>query len=232
MRSFKVALLAVIPASALLLGAPSTGLPISGDQAAGVPAQPPRINPQPPQSLPQPPQSLPQPPQSLPQPAQTTPPSPDQPAPQPAAPGTPPGANPAAQPDTEIVDPADPRLTPQQREYLVRIRATRPFTLQSAQSEAVFYGGVQHLVRDEQRFGAACEDQLRRLGEIRGMSGERQTAALLDLLQQVLITNRDLHQYLVRSRSAWSGEMPVREQSTGESPRNTPDGQVLPQMLK
>ncbi len=230
MRSLNLALLVMLPTSALLLSARAIESPALPEQASGVPAQPPRTSPQPAQSLPQPPQSLPQ-------PAHTTPPSPDQPAPATPTPATPAAGTPEAPQDVFIVDPADPRLTPQQREQLARMRASRPFSFQPAQSEAVFYGGVQRLMRDEQRFSTAGEEQLRRLGEIRGMSGERQTAALLDLMQQVLITNRELHQYLTRSRSTWSGEFGDREQNAPEAneperPRNTPEGQVLPRMLR
>ncbi len=163
------------------------------------------------------PGTTPQPSHTKPQPGQTTPPSPDQPAnPESQAPG-----NDGMQP--MILDPNDPRLLVAEREALVRLRAARPFTLQSPQAEAILYNDVQRLVRDEQRLTQSGDEHLRRLGEIRGMSGERQTTAVLDLLQQVLMHNRELQQYLVRSRTAWTGDLPpareAREAREGREAR-------------
>ncbi len=114
-----------------------------------------------------------------------------------------------------IIDPADPSLTPEQRDTLIKLRASRPFNFQSPQSEAIFNDGVQRLMRDEQRFTQTTDEHLRRLGEVRGMTGERQTAALLDLVQQLLISNKEFQQYIVRSRSLWTGDMTPPQQTAG-----------------
>jgi hypothetical protein len=55
---------------------------------------------------------------------------------------------------------------------------------------------------------------LKRLGEIRQMSPERQSGATMELLQQMLRNQAELQQYLVQARSAWTGDVMVEGEST------------------
>jgi hypothetical protein len=83
----------------------------------------------------------------------------------------------------------------------------RPFTFQSPQAEVRFNQATGRIQQLEQRLEVSNTDLLRRLGEVRQLTGERQTMALLDLMQRVLQDRVQLHQYLVQSRAIWSGDM-------------------------
>ena len=150
-----------------------------------------------------------------------TPPNPQNPTPhpQPVQPGQPsqaPHTDPAAIPPVPTGTPiqpsssgnaatsANPAANPQA--LSTPTKAARPFMFQSPEAEARFAESSKRLTGMEQRLDQSNQDLLKRLGQIRSLSGERQNAALLDLLQQMLRDNVDMHRYLVQSRMTWSGD--------------------------
>lgn len=144
-------------------------------------------------------------PEKTPRPQNPQPQNPPNPAPAPKEPGKAPG-----QPGNE--------KTPVERD--ARARYARPFMFQSPQTEAKFNDHAQRLVRMEQRMEQTNKDLLRRLGEARQLTGERQSAAVLDILQQVLREREEMQKYLVFSRTGWTGEMAGTDEATPvEEPR-------------
>jgi len=96
-------------------------------------------------------------------------------------------------------------------------RSARPFVFQNPTDEARFNEGTQKLVRMEQRFDQSNQTLLKRLGEIRQMSPEKQSASTMDLLQQMLKSQTEMQQYLVSSRSLWTGDVDAAAQATEEA---------------
>jgi hypothetical protein len=98
----------------------------------------------------------------------------------------------------------------------------RPFAFQNPQVEARYTQNTRQLVAMEQRLALSNQDLSRRLGEIRELTGERQTAATYDLLQQMLKEQAAMSRYLVRARTAWTGDIegsvPVAEDEYGSAP--------------
>ena len=154
--------------------------------------------------------------------------NPTQPPAQPIQPGTvQPGTVQPGQPSTgllpdqlRLLDPNDPTITPEQRASLIRLRSQRPFPFQSVAHEAQFNQNAQSLLRAEQRFEKSTQDHLRRLGEVRNLNGERQNAALLDLLQQMLQDRVDLQRYLADSRAMYTGDVSLPQDSSPSSGDN------------
>ena len=73
----------------------------------------------------------------------------------------------------------------------------------------------------EGKLTRANEDLLKRLGDVRSLPAERQNAALYDLLQQMIRDNATLHQYLVQSRTAWSGELDFPQETDPDRERRS-----------
>jgi hypothetical protein len=86
-------------------------------------------------------------------------------------------------------------------------RYQRPFAFQSPAYESRFTESSHRLVAMEQRLARSNQDLMKRLGEARALTGERQTTAMFDVLQHMLRDQAAMNQYLVRSRTAWSGEI-------------------------
>src|SRR5262245_34543631 len=105
-----------------------------------------------------------------PQPAKPSQPNPQpkpqnpQPQPQNPQPGT---QNPTPSPRTPISNPND-------KPPLKRERRERPFAFQAPQMEGKFNQSAQRLAAMEQRMQRSHEDVLRKLGEARQLTGERQ----------------------------------------------------------
>lgn len=98
-----------------------------------------------------------------------------------------------------------------------------PFSFQDPQSEARFYDASHRLYQMEGKMSRSNDELLRRLGEVRSLPAERQNAALFDLLQQMIRDNASLQQYLVQSRTAWSGEFDFPpETGSGRERRDNP----------
>ena len=89
----------------------------------------------------------------------------------------------------------------------INARYQRPFAFVSPEFETRFNENTQRLVTSEQRMLRTNTEMTRRLGEIRQMSPERQGAATLDLLQQILQDQAALQRYLTQARTAWSGQL-------------------------
>jgi len=106
-------------------------------------------------------------------------------------------------------------------------RYVRPFAFDNPSNEGRFNLATRRLLAMEARMQRSHENLLKRLGEARQLSGERQTAALFDVLQQMLKDQADLQRYLAQARGAWSGDLdPLNEdelKQQDESPRE-PDG--------
>ena len=85
-------------------------------------------------------------------------------------------------------------------------RWDRPFTLQSPQTEARLAEVGRRLQTMEQRMARENADLLRRIGEARQLTGERQAKATLDILQQMAQDQAELQRYLVATRTAWAGD--------------------------
>ncbi len=100
----------------------------------------------------------------------------------------------------------------------MRPRNARPFAFQNPTDEARFNEGSQRLVRMEQKCDQSNQMLLRRLGEIRQMSPERQSVSTMDLLQQMLKSQSDMQQYLVSSRAMWTGDVELSGQTTDGAP--------------
>lgn len=108
-------------------------------------------------------------------------------------------------------------------------RMSRPFAFANPADEARFNEGAQRLVRLEQRSERAHQELMKRLGEIRQMSPERQSAATMDLLQQMLKAQAEMQQYLVSSRSLWTGDIDAPAQGIDEpAPVNPQQGVPKP----
>jgi hypothetical protein len=125
---------------------------------------------------------------------------------------TPPGTNEPVQPGTDTRDnqPVRPIEIDDGRDGTRTsnngMRYTRPFAFQIPEGEARFNESARRLVTMEEKLDRTNQDLLRRLGEVRSMPADRQNAAILDLLQQVLLHNKSTQQYLVHARTAWAGE--------------------------
>jgi hypothetical protein len=74
----------------------------------------------------------------------------------------------------------------------------------------------------EQRMQRSQEDLLKRLGEARTLSGDRQNAALFDVLQQMMREQAELQRYLVQSRSVWTGDVGDEVQQDGDQDMDAP----------
>ena len=131
-----------------------------------------------------------------------------------AQPGTVQPSNGILPDQLRLLDPNDPTITPEQRASLVRLRSQRPFPFQSVAHEAQFNQNAHSLLRAEQRFEKSTQDHLRRLGEVRNLAGERQNAALLDLLQQMLQDRVELQRYLADSRAMYTGDVSLPQDSS------------------
>ncbi len=83
----------------------------------------------------------------------------------------------------------------------------RPFAFANPAYEARFNESVQRLNAMEQRMNTNNATLTKRLGEIRSMTPERQNAAMFDLVQQMLMEQAQLNQYLVQARTAWTGDL-------------------------
>ena len=90
---------------------------------------------------------------------------------------------------------------------------------------------AQQLIRMEQQFETRRTELLRRLGEARAMTGERKLDALADVLQQVLLEQEQVNQYLIAMRTAWTGDMSPEETTDAEpgQMRRPDDGTPIPQ---
>jgi len=193
--------------------------PMGREAAAFEQPATPAAQPKPAQS--QPAQS--QPAQAQPQPAQPTNP-PTQPSPLPTRP---PGIDPAAQPPPEANAspqqeiPGTATVTPGGREAAVLDasgrRFVRPFSFQSPQAEGQFNQSSKRLLAMEQRMERSNQELLRKLGEARQLSGDKQNTALMDILQQVLQDRAMIQQYLVHSRGLWTGDLPRVEETEGSA---------------
>lgn len=122
-------------------------------------------------------------------------------------------------PDPDDRDRQDPRDTRDPRDgdlprtpgvppgALPRARSERPFAFQTPEMEAQFRESTRRLSAMESRMQRSNEELLERLGQARALSGERQTAALFDVIQQLLRDNAEMQRYLVTSRTAWTGDL-------------------------
>lgn len=122
---------------------------------------------------------------------------------QPQQPGQPGQTNPN-DPNNRNAVPANE--TALEREARLR-RASGPFAFANPQAQTAFNDNVQNLMRMERRMDESRRVLLKRLGDVRQLPPERQSAATLDLLQQILQENESMQSYLVRSRTSWTGEV-------------------------
>jgi hypothetical protein len=160
------------------------------------------------QSQPGTPSKQPEPKNTQPRPRNTQPapknpiPRPDKqdPTPDPNSPGSP-GA-PSDRTDRPT-DARDNARTP------ANARNLRAFALQSPDMEGRFNIATRRLVQMEQRMQQSQQDLLKRLGEARQLSGERQTNALFDVIQQMMKEQAELQRYLSQSRAVWTGDVDV-----------------------
>jgi hypothetical protein len=83
---------------------------------------------------------------------------------------------------------------------------------------------AKRLVLMETRMDRSSADLMRRLGEARQLSGQRQTNAVMEILQQILQDQTELRQYLIESRTMFTGDfdpevtLPTKDQA--EAPSN------------
>lgn len=195
----------------------------------GTPSKPAKpSNPTPPPSNPIPDPNNPQPRPADPIP-NTDPKQPDKPTNPQVQPPTSP-----TQPD-QPVQPVDPNrpvvpVVPSNRSD----RVLRPFAFQTPQVEGSFNQSTHRLLNMEQKMLRSQEDLLKRLGEVRQLSGERQMNALFDLVQQMLKEHGEMAQYLVQARTVWTGDIetaapagtPVeRRDGVITRPATTPSGE-------
>lgn len=103
-----------------------------------------------------------------------------------------------------------------------RGRFVQPFAFQSQQSEAAFNQSARRLAVLERKMQKNQEDLLRRLGEARQLTGERQSEAILDLLQQVLLSQKEWHNYITQSRTMLSGEIELSDEEFQKESRGNP----------
>ncbi|HEX2839507.1 MAG TPA: hypothetical protein VHN77_15425 [Phycisphaerales bacterium] len=110
-------------------------------------------------------------------------------------------------------------------------RYSGPFMFQSPQTQTAMNQRAQQLIRMEQQFEIRRTELLRRLGEARAMTGERKLDALADVLQQVLLEQEQVNQYLIAMRTAWTGDMSPEENTDAEpgQMRRPDDGTPIPQ---
>lgn len=225
-----------------LLGAGTASFDLTTFAQSGTPSQAPgQSNPQPRPSNPQPDPSTPQPRPSTPgNSTPTPPPPPAQPdAPQnPDAPGTPaaPGRDDPGAPGQPVQPgsgaPGDPNgVSPNvpRPSASAGARALRPFALQSPELEGRFSESTRRLVVMEERLDKSNADLMKRLGDVRTMAPEKQNAALMDLMQQVLMQQKMLHQYLVTARTGWTGDFDMATADTrkpGNGAAGTDDRQT------
>lgn len=152
-------------------------------------------------------------------------PRPSNPTPRPSNPTPHPGnQNPQPRPGKQnpIADPNNPGAPNQQPAnpagQAPANRALRPFAFQSPDMEGRFNLTARKLVQMEQKMQRSHDDVLKRLGEARRLTGERQTNALFDVIQQMLRDQEDLQRYLVTSRAAWTGDIgDNEEENPGEA---------------
>ncbi len=163
---------------------------------------------------------------------QTQPPAPSQPTPR--SPGTQPPSrnpqpsNPDTQPPRRDTLPRDQQDLDRSRLQQPGVRSERPFAFQNPAFENRFNESSQRLVRMEQRIEQSNAEQLRKLGEIRAMPAERQNAALLDLIQQMLRDQAEMHRYLVASRTAWTGDVNMSDDSQTPGQKQAERGNTPP----
>ncbi|MGE3109489.1 MAG: hypothetical protein AB7G11_10525 [Phycisphaerales bacterium] len=149
-----------------------------------------------------------------------------------AQPGTPAGQpqppDPAPRPSNPAPSPKDSQPgneDPNKRTPLDRKKTLlpRPFALQSPQDEAKFTQNVQRLATMERKMQQSQEELLKRLGEVRSISGERQQHALYELLQTLIQNQAELNEYLIAVRSSWTGEVPAEDAGApGDATRSNP----------
>jgi hypothetical protein len=94
-----------------------------------------------------------------------------------------------------------------QAQRLAQLRAERPFTFASPQAEARFNQSVQRLTALETRMNTANQNLLKRLGDLRTQSPDRQGAGMADLVQQMLLDQAEMQKYMVQARSIWTGNL-------------------------
>jgi hypothetical protein len=160
------------------------------------------------------------------------PPRPSNPQPRPTQPGKDPAQTPRPNEtpaDDKTRQPGDKQrdVQPEQRDNQrdARNRVPRPFAFQSPQDEARFTQSSRRLVQMERRMERSNQDLLKRLGEARQLSPERQNAAFADVLQQLLKNQAELQQYLVHARSSWTGDVDLGDVSGDDDPFARQDNQ-------
>lgn len=164
-----------------------------------------------PAQAPQPSNPQPQPSNPQPQPSNPSP-QPSNPTPQPINPQ--PTTQPTRPGDTRQPARLDPRTPDQRRDdqrrdqdaERNRVRNLRPFAFDNPQMEGNFNQSITKLARLEERLTQSNQAMMKRLGEARRLEGDRQNAALFDIIQELLKNQNDLHQYLVQARTAWAGD--------------------------
>jgi hypothetical protein len=102
-----------------------------------------------------------------------------------------------------------------------------PFSFSSPQMQARFNENNRRLVQLEQQLSISNQELVRRLGAARQLSGERQTTAMFDIMQQILQNNAQMNQYLAQARMGWAGELEGTSTDTNTLPGTTP-GSTLP----
>lgn len=169
-----------------------------------------------PSRQPEPKNSQPRPRNTQPAPKNPTPrPENQNPQPEPNSPGSPGAPGDRTERPTDTRDNA---RTP------ANARNLRSFALQSPDMEGRFNIGARRLVQMEQRMQRSQEDLLKRLGEARQLSGERQTTALFDVIQQMMKDQADLQRYLIQSRTMWTGDLDLGEGTPVEGDQPVTDG--------
>lgn len=165
------------------------------------------------------------------QPAQPRPtnpePRPTNPPPKPSIPT--PNSTPQSPPDPNITNPNRNQSDPANPASASGVRNASPFMLAAADGQPRFAENARQLIALEAALERSRVDILRRLGEARQLPAERQTAALMDVVQQMLLNQEHMQSYLVRARSAWSGDIegtpsttPLPDPTTPTTPPSTP----------
>jgi len=134
-------------------------------------------------------------------------PRPSNPQPRPQQPGNDPSQTPRPGDPQDPANPGDRRQPNDRDQRETRNRNPRPFVFQNPQDEARFVQSSRRLVQMEQRLERSNQDLLRRLGEARQLSADRQGAAVMDVLQQLLRNQAELQQYMVQARTSWTGDI-------------------------
>ncbi|GEM_PF-1644908 len=101
-------------------------------------------------------------------------------------------------------------------------RFNSPFAMSTQEGLAAFSQQTSQLVEQEDGLRSTATQRLRQLGEVRGMTGERQSQALLDLVQNVLNDQQAMTKYLRDARATWSGDAGM---SNPAQPASMRDGQ-------